>query len=157
MRTPARIMIGLFAAATLTACGGGVTESELREEFESMGYPDRLANCVVDEIKKSSGGIDAFGDLEESEAHRAASEAGAACAQGASPEELTAIAKIMEKNGVTLKDSQVRQGVVAGMVKVGVAEDLANCVVDKAIDQNVTLVQLINDESKVQALAQACQ
>ncbi len=74
--------------AALAACGGGDPEADAREQLSKMGFSDKLTDCVLDELKDKAGSIDKFTDLSASEQQSMATDAGAACASEADPDEI---------------------------------------------------------------------
>lgn len=149
----AKIVTGMMMVAVLAACGGGYSEDDARKELKSAGFSGDLADCVLDQIKDEAGSIEKFGDLKSGEQQDMAAKAGAECAKSADPDDIKDIA---EGSGLDLKDPAARESIITGMTSSGVPEEMANCILDKAIDEDFEAADF-TDATKIQALAQACQ
>lgn len=137
--------------AVLAACGGGYTESDLRDELADLNIGDTFADCAVDQIKEKAGSFEEFGDLSESEQKTMAAEAGAACVNEVDPENLGELAGELD-----LEDPDARASIITGMTSTGVPEDVANCIIDEAVAKGYGADDLM-DEAKITDLANACQ
>lgn len=153
MGTFTKLMTGMTMIAALAACGGGDPEADAREQLSDMGFSDKLADCVLDELKDKAGSIDKFTDLSASEQQSMATNAGAACAAEADPDD---IGDIVENSGLDLSDETARKSVIQGMTSTGVPEEIANCIVDAAVDQGLEASDLM-DATKMQSLVAGCQ
>jgi len=153
MGTFTKLMTGLTMIAALAACGGGDPEADAREQLSEMGFSDKLTDCVLDELKDKAGSIDKFTDLSASEQQSMATDAGAACASEADPDE---IGDVVENSGLDLNDEAARKSIIQGMTSTGVPEEMANCIIDAAIDEGLEVNDLM-DATKVQSLAADCQ
>jgi len=149
----AKIVTGMMMVVLLAACGGSYSEDDAREELKSAGFSGDLADCVLDEIKDKAGSIKAFGDLDSSEQQDMAAKAGAECAKSADPDEIKDIA---DGAGLDLEDPAARKSIIAGMTSTGVPEDMANCIIDAAVDQGLEVNELM-DQDTIQSLAADCQ
>lgn len=153
MGTFTKLMTGLFMFAALSACGGGDAEADVRKQLKDFGFTDKLASCVMGEIKDKAGDFDSFAEKSTAEQQKIATQAGAECGKNADPEELQ---DVLENTDVSLEDPAVRKSFVEGMTSTGVPEELANCITDAAIDKKLEMSEL-TDQATIQELMTACQ
>ncbi len=153
MKKIASAFAGLALMATLTACGGGASEEDLLKELKDSGFSDSLANCVLDEVKSKAGSLDEYADMAQDDQQTMAAEAGAECAQDASPEDIAGAAEGVDAD---LSDPALRDSIITGMTSQGIPEDTANCILDAAIEQDLTPTDFI-DPDKITPIAQGCQ
>ncbi len=153
-------MAGLMMVAALAACSGGSdgdggkdggddSSAQVRQQLIDMGYTDDLADCLIDEI----GDTDAFMKSDPESQKDAATQAGIDCAGKVDKD---SIADTLDETGLDLTDPTARESFITGMTSSGVPEDVANCIVDKAIEQDIEVSELLEPET-IQPLAQACQ
>lgn len=145
---------GLALMVTLTACGGGggASEKDLLNDLKDQGFTDSLANCVMDEVKSKAGSLDEYADMKQDAQQTMAAEAGAECAKDASPEEIAGAAEGIDAD---LSDPQLRESIVTGMTSSGVPEKLANCILDAAIEQDLTPADFM-DVEKITPITESC-
>jgi hypothetical protein len=158
MKTAALALVGLFLSVSLTACGGGGDdpEAEARAELKELGFSKKMTDCAIAEIKKDAGSLDKYKDLDASEQQTMAAKAGSTCASNMSEDELGDLAGNLDDQGVDLSDPAFRESFITGMTTQGVPEDVANCMLDKMIDEDLALTDVTNPEI-ITRLAEACQ
>jgi len=152
MGTFAKLMTGLMMVAALSACGGD-PEADARKQLKEFGFNDKLADCVMDEIKDRAGDFDKFADMKSDEQQKLAAQAGAECGKNAAPEDLE---DVLENSDVSLENPEIRKGFVEGMTSTGAPEELANCIADEAIAKGLEMSEL-TDATKIQELMAACE
>lgn len=153
MKKIASVLSGLALMATLTACGGGASEEDLLQELKDQGFSDSLADCVLGEVKSNAGSVQEYADLDADDQQTMAAEAGAECAQSASPEELSGAVDGLDAE---LDDPALRDSLITGMTSQGLTDEQANCILDAAIDAELTPSDFI-DAEKIGPIAQTCQ
>lgn len=144
---------GLALMTTLTACGGGASEEDLLKELKDQGFSESLANCVLDEVKSNAGSLDDYADMEQDAQQTMAAEAGAECAQDASPEDISGAVEGLDAD---LSDPALRDSIITGMTSQGIPEETATCILDAAIDAGLTPADFI-DPAKITPVAESCQ
>ncbi|MFT4299070.1 MAG: hypothetical protein QM597_05510 [Aeromicrobium sp.] len=150
MKSLSMTLIGLLAAAALSACGPGYTEDDLREEIADRDLGKKVTDCIVEDIKGGTDSLSDFGQLDESDRESSIDAAAMACVDDASDEDLANLV-----GEVDLTDPSVREQVIAGMVDSGLPEETANCLVDEALAQGLDGSALL-DASAMESLAAAC-
>lgn len=159
MKTAAMAVIGLFLTATLTACGGGVTEADAekdaRAELKGLGLSKSVTDCAIAGIKKEAGSLEKYMDLSAKKQQTIAAAAGSKCATDMSEEEVGDLTDNLDDKGVDFSDPAMRDSFITGMTTQGVPEDVANCILDKMIDQKLELSDVTNAEI-MGKLAQEC-
>lgn len=160
MKTAAMTLAGLVLAATLTACGGGDSEADIekdaRSAIEKSGLPKSLTNCAIKEIKKDAGSLKEYTELDSSEQQTMAAKAGSTCSKDLSEEDIGDVADSLDEQDVDLSDPTIRKSIITGMTTQGVPTDVANCIVDKMIDEGLKASDML-DASVITRLAQTCQ
>lgn len=160
MKTAAMAVIGLFLTATLTACGGGVSEADAekdaRAELKELGLPKSVTDCAIDGIKKEAGSLGEYMDLPAKKQQTIAAAAGSKCATDMSDEEIGDLGDTLDDKGLDFSDPAMRDSFITGMTTQGVPEDVANCILDKMIDEKLELSDAA-DATIIGRLAQACQ
>ncbi len=156
MKTAATALAGLVLAFTMTACGGSDDpEADVRKELKDVGLSESVTDCAIKEIKSDAGSLDKFKKLDASEQSTMAAKAGSTCSKDMSKDDLGELADTLEDQDVDLNNPTFRKSYITGMTTQGVPEELANCIVDKAIDQKLKATDLI-DAQTIQKLAAAC-
>ena len=159
MKKAAVVLVGLVLSVALSGCGGGVSEADAekdaRDELKALGLPKTLTDCAIKEIKKEAGSFAEFRELSASKQQTIAAEAGSECSKDLSEDEVGDLADTMEDQDLDLSNPAFRKSYITGMTSQGVPEDLANCIVDKAIAQELTAKELV-DPQKIQVLAGEC-
>jgi hypothetical protein len=158
MKTAALALVGLFLSVTLTACGGGSDgdpEADARAELKELGLSKKMTDCAIAEIKKDAGSLDKYTDLDPSEQQTMAAKAGSTCAANMSEDEMGDLTDTLDDQGVDLSDPALRDSFITGMTTQGVPEDVANCMLDKMIDEDLKLAD-ITDPTIITRLAEAC-
>ena len=149
--------VGLVLSVALTGCSGGDPETDARTELKELGFSKTLEDCAIAGIKKKAGSLEEFMDLDAAEQQTVASEAGAQCAANISEEDLGDLAAGLEDKGIALDDPGIRESVITGMTSAGgVSEEMANCIYDKMIDQDLELAD-VTDPEIIGKIAQECQ
>jgi len=158
MKTAALALVGLFLSVTLTACGGGGgdPEAEARAELKDLGLSQKMTDCAIAEIKKDAGSLDKYTKLDASEQQTMAAKAGSTCAATMSEDEIGDLTDTLDDQGVDLSDPALRDSFITGMTTQGVPEDVANCILDKMIDEDLKLAD-VTDATIITRLAEACQ
>ncbi len=159
MKTAAMAVIGLFLTATLTACGGGTTEADAekdaRAELKELGLSTSLTDCAIDGIKEKAGSLKEYTELSTSKQQTIAATAGADCAKDLTDEEVGDLGETLEGQRDQLKEPAARKAFITGMTSQGIPEDVANCIVDKIIEDEVPLTDMA-DPTVMGQLAQEC-
>ena len=158
MRTVALALIGVALSAMLAACGGGGgdPEGDARAEFKKLGFPQELTDCAIARIKKDAGSLEKYMDLDSATQQAIASSAGAKCSGEISQDEVGGLLENLEDRGVELGDPKFRASIINGMTTAGMSEDMATCIVDKMIDEDLG-VSDVTDAAVVGRLAEQCQ
>ncbi len=140
----------------MTACGGGGDpEADARKELKDLGLSKSLTDCAIKEIKSEAGSLEKFAKLDASKQSTLAAKAGSNCSKDMSEDDIGDLADTLEDQDVDLSNPTFRKSYITGMTTQGVPEAVANCIVDKAIDQKLTVTDLI-DPQTVQKLAAGC-
>lgn len=156
MKTAALALVGLFLSVTLTACGGGGDpEADARDQLKDLGLSEKMTDCAIKEIKKESGSLEKYVKLDASEQQKIGAAAGSTCAKNMSEEEIGDLSDTLDDQGVDLSDPALRDSFITGMTTQGVPEDVANCMLDKMIDEGLGLADVTNTEI-ITRLAQEC-
>lgn len=145
------VVLAFVAMSACAAENDAYSEADLRSEMETLGFPQKLTDCIVTEVKETSGGLDGFFELSESQQADRAAKAGANCALD-NPDEM---ASAVEGNDMKVTE-QMRESMITGMETGGASRELAECVVDAAIDQEI-VVSDFSDVTKMQALMDKCE
>lgn len=147
MKTVAMAFVGLVLSVTLTGCGGGDPEADARAELKELGFSKKLEDCAIAGIKKEAGSLEKFMDLEASKQQSIATQAGAACAENITEEDLGDVTDGLEDQGFDLSDPSIRESIITGMTSAGgVSEEVANCVYDEMVEQDLSLTAITDPE-----------
>lgn len=156
MKTAAMAFVGLVLSVTLTGCGGGDPEADARAELEDLGLSKSVTDCVITEIEEEAGSLDKFMKLDASEQQSLAATSGAKCAENLSTDEFGDLAENLDEGGVDFNDPTFRKSFITGMTGQGVPESVANCILDKLVDQDLAMTDVADAEIMAR-LAQECQ
>jgi hypothetical protein len=157
MKTAAMAFVGLLLSVTLTGCGGGDPEADARAELKELGFSKKLEDCAIAGIKKEAGSLEKFMDLDSSKQQSIAAQAGADCAENISEDEFGDLAENLDEGGgVDFNDPAFRKSFITGMTGQGVPESVANCILDKMVDQDLAMTDVADPEIMAR-LAQECQ
>jgi hypothetical protein len=148
--------VGLVLSVTLTGCGGGDPEADARAELKKLGFSKTMEDCAIAGIKKEAGSLEKFMDLKASKQQTIAAEAGADCAENMSEDEFGDLAENLDEGGVDFNDPTFRKSFITGMTGQGVPESVANCILDKMVDQDLAMTD-VTDPEIMARLAQECQ
>lgn len=149
-------LVGLLLSVTLTGCGGGDPEADARAELKKLGFSKKLEDCAIAGIKKEAGSLEKFMDLDASKQQGIAAQAGADCAENLSEDEFGDLAENLDEGGVDFNDPAFRKSFITGMTGQGVPESVANCILDKVVDEDLAMTDVADAETMAR-LAQECQ
>ena len=94
-------------------------------------------------------------DLPANEQQTTAAAAGSKCATDLSEEEAGDLGETLDDQGLELSDPAMRDSFITGMKTQGVPEDVANCILDKMIDEELEIADA-TDPAIIGRIAQEC-